>query len=129
MQLSDNANFCFKCGKPQNAGQQLGKHISVWEYKELRIPLGIEARVPGVIGRDQAGAVRQAAIDFGSQANSRITTVLQNEGAGGWQPDGSTDLFSLLVAGQVSWRDTTSVLSLSWKFRFDSVVIRFKRMT
>lgn len=95
------------------------------EYKEVIVPLGIDASAEaGSV--DKAGAARQAAINAGSLANAKILEMLRQEGAQGWQADESTDLFSLLVAGRVKWRQTGGIF-FTWKFRFDSATIRLKR--
>ncbi len=97
-----------------------------YEYKQVRIPLDISAKASASPGVSQEMAVRQAAINAGPQATPRIMTALQAEGAAGWEPDQATDLFSLLHAGQVRWRQSGGLI-LSWKFTFESVEIRFRR--
>jgi hypothetical protein len=100
--------------------------VSSWEYKEIRVALGISAKAAAGPGISKDMAVRQAAINAASQATPKITSALRVEGADGWEPDQATDLFSLLHAGQVVWRQTGGLL-FSWKFTFDSAVIRFRR--
>jgi hypothetical protein len=95
------------------------------EYQEIRVPLGIEGKAAAG-GVFQEQAVRQAAINVGSIANSVIIAALQAEGQQGWYPDGPTDLLSLLIAGRVAWRQTGGILA-TWKFTFDFAKIRMCR--
>jgi hypothetical protein len=96
------------------------------EYQEIIVPLGIEGTAAMGIGIDQEHAIRQAAMNVGTLANSKITAALQAEGQHGWYPDGPTDLLSLLIAGRLGWRRTGGILG-GWKFTFDAAKIRMSR--
>ncbi|HEY5472356.1 MAG TPA: ClpX C4-type zinc finger protein [Candidatus Limnocylindrales bacterium] len=96
------------------------------EFKDLRVQLDVWGKTSAGLTISKDTALRQAAINASPQATRIIAEALGVEGASGWQPDGATDLPSLLLAGRVVWRQTGGIM-FSWKFTFDSVTLRFGR--
>ena len=97
------------------------------EYKDVEIALDVWGKTGAGPEISKDMALRQAAINAAPSATSIITEVLGREGVSGWQPDCATDLLSLLLGGQVTWRQTGGLL-FSWKFTFDVATVRFRRV-
>ena len=118
---------CRFCGEMigEDAATGRGSSPGGWEYKDVKVPLNVWAKVPsGNFG--QYHAARDGAMEAGSAAGAIIMGVLREEGKTGWQPDESVDLLSLFLSGRVGWRQTGGLI-FSWKFNYDYAVIRFKR--
>jgi hypothetical protein len=107
-------------------GAAFGGSMTQSEFKDLRVPLDVWGKTRAGPATSKDAALRKAAINASPQATRIIDEVLGVEGASGWQPDGATDLPSLLLAGRAVWRQTGGIM-FSWKFTFDSVTLRLVR--
>jgi hypothetical protein len=103
--LPDDANFCLKCGKSQNSTSDTSARLPIqakWEYKELVIPLNFRER-NNLIGNEADMLIKDT-----EHYNPIILEQLQREGENGWEPDGPTDIPSMLRVGRIKMKGTFS---------------------
>jgi hypothetical protein len=95
-QRPDTDNFCAICGSTLHevVGYSKPAPDLEWEYKDLTIPLNVQAKGAGVT---------DSMLHAAPQCDEIILRALQQASEEGWQPDGLCDFLSLQKARRIIW--------------------------
>jgi hypothetical protein len=96
-QRPDTDNFCAICGSTLHEVLGFSKTAPdlEWEYKDLTIPLNVQAKGEGVT---------ESMLHAAPLCDEIILRALQQASAEGWQPEGLCDFMSLYKAQRVICR-------------------------
>ena len=128
-QLPDNANFCFKCGKPQQpTSDPPTSTLGHWENKEFSELFygNPKWRSDGPYEYDYLNSLAQA---MRVEINATVKALLERVAPFGWEPTEPTDAGRLLLASRIDMKLVKTGFLLSEKFynELTQVRISFRR--